>query len=463
VIDFTRRDTFDRLAVLTGLYSPDASLIETRGAAPVSVRGSKENRIFAAHPGHLKIIDALFAGHRYIQMTCGVRWGKTFFQPSVYGFMQQHKNIWIVTPTYDLGHQNLEYTLESLDKIPWIRGKWKYLKGEKTIVANQKSWGSRIKFKSAEKLTSLDAEPVDLVEWDEAAKCRPQVKQKILARILEREGTIIGKSTPVGHNFYYDMHEDPLWYSLQSSTYDNPFIANSVIDDLKKMMDPQSFKQDIMAQFVVFAGQVYYMFDPDRHLIDPGDIDLNGWEIVLLADPGFSDPCALTWFAHNKINQEDVIIRSMLLYGAKNEMENVNRLINKFEPEHGYEAYVCDPYGGDQGNQQTRKSFRDWFKHEGEDSNGNGIYFHGVRSGKIKRILNAKGRFQNVNGDIRLRILNVPETHSIIRAVENYHYPEGINDKQVLPVHDNNSHECDNIANYVAWRYRRVTTRSQAV
>ena len=72
------------------------------------VQGSKGKRIYAAHPGQLKMINAVHSGKRYIQMTCGIRWGKTYFQPSVYGFLQKQKNIWIVTPTYDLGYQNLE-------------------------------------------------------------------------------------------------------------------------------------------------------------------------------------------------------------------------------------------------------------------------------------------------------------------------------------------------------------------
>lgn len=456
MIDFTRRDTFDRLAVLTGLYSPDASLIESRGAAPVSVRGSKENRIFAAHPGQLKIIDAFFNGERMVQAVCGARWGKTRLaaQFAVYGFMQAHKNIWIVAPTFMLGRKTFGYILEILEKIPWLNGQYKVNRTDWKIMSKQKAWGSFIQLKSASHEYSLDAEELDLVIPDEFAKCKEKTWNRIRPRLMDREGQTFAISTPIGHNFFYNFYESDRWWSVQSSSYENPFLPDGEIDELKKDMDAQAFKQEIMALFVVFAGQVYFMFDPAKHLIKPEDIDLTGWTITCVVDPGLNDPCAVTWFAHNPMTKRDVIIRSM----RKSNMlfPEVAKIVKIHEPKHGYDGLVYDPWGGDARSQETSHSFKSWMRDNA------GLRFEAKRMGKRERILLARARFENIDGEVNMQILDVPETRSITRAVENYHYPED-SDKQADPVHDINSHECDNIANYVAWRYRRVKTRSQAV
>lgn len=457
MIDFSRRDSFDRLAALTGLYSPDVSLFD-RGAAPVSVKkiGSDERKLFAAHPGQLQIIDAFFNGQRMVQAVCGARWGKTRLagQLGAYGFIQKQKQIWIVAPTYELGKKTFSYILQILDQIPWIRGHYKVNRSDWKIYAKSRNWGSFIQLKSAAHEYSLDAEELDLVIPDEFAKCTDRVWNRLRPRLMDREGQAFAISTPVGHNHFYDMYESGRWWSLQSSSYENPFLPEGEIDELKQDMDSQAFQQEIMAKFVVFAGQVYFMFDPQKHLVDPGDIDLSGWPITVVVDPGLKDPCAITWVAHNPMTRHDVIVRSM----RKSNMlfPEVAKVIRKHEPKEGYDGMVYDPYGGDARSQETNHSFRSWMRDNA------GMEFQGKRMGKQERILLARGRFENMDGDVKLQILNAPETRTITRAVENYHYPDS-QTRQAEPVHDINSHECDNIANYVAWRYRRVQSRSIAV
>ena len=446
-IEFENRDLWNRLAAMTGLYASK----RLDGAVEVDIAGWK----WYAHPGQLRLIDAFFEGNRMVQAVCGARWGKTRLaaQLAAWGFLQNHKNMWIVAPTYSLGKKTFQYVLEILDKIPWIAGEYEVNRSTMSIRSKDRKWGSMIMLKSAKHEYSLDAEELDMVIPDEFAKCTDRIWNRLRPRLMDRQGQAFAISTPIGHNHFFDMYESDRWYSTQSTSYENPFLPAGEIDELKKDMDALAFKQEIEASFVVFTGLVYFMFSPETHIVDPKDVDLTGWSTTVVVDPGLNDPCAITWFKHNKVTGNDIIIRSIRQSNML--FPEVLQIIRRYEPPEGYDGYVYDPWGGDARSQETNHSFRSWMRDNG------GIVFRARRIGKRERILAARGRFMNVDGEIKLKLLNVPENKSIIRAVENYHYPENEH-RQTDPVHDVSSHECDNIANYVAWRHMSVKTRSRS-
>jgi hypothetical protein len=77
-----------------------------------------------------------------------------------------------------------------------------------------------------------------------------------------RGGAMLG-STPKGLNFFktlFDRGQDPRekdWTSFQHSTYDNPFIPVSEIEEIKRSTPELLFNQEIMAQFVSLEGAVF--------------------------------------------------------------------------------------------------------------------------------------------------------------------------------------------------------------
>jgi hypothetical protein len=75
-------------------------------------------------------------------------------------------------------------------------------------------------------------------------------------------GAMIG-STPKGLNYFktmYDRGLDPLekdWSSFHKTTYDNPYIARTEIEDIKKSTPELVFLQEIMAEFISLEGSVF--------------------------------------------------------------------------------------------------------------------------------------------------------------------------------------------------------------
>jgi hypothetical protein len=75
-------------------------------------------------------------------------------------------------------------------------------------------------------------------------------------------GAMIG-STPKGLNYFktlYDRGQDPLqedWASWQKTTYDNPYIAKSEIEEIKSNTPELIFNQEILAKFIELEGSVF--------------------------------------------------------------------------------------------------------------------------------------------------------------------------------------------------------------
>jgi hypothetical protein len=77
-----------------------------------------------------------------------------------------------------------------------------------------------------------------------------------------RGGAMIG-STPKGINYFktlYDRGQDKLqseWASFHKTTYDNPYIAQSEIAEIKASIPEIIFNQEILAQFIDMEGSVF--------------------------------------------------------------------------------------------------------------------------------------------------------------------------------------------------------------
>ena len=464
MLDFSHRGYWDRLAVVAGLYHSDLSYLE-RGAVKVTIRdrGGKLHE-FAAHPGQVQMLDALCNGQRFVQAVCGARFGKSKFAGYILagGAMQPEKNMWVVAPSYDMGRKALGYTMETMEKAGMRPGR--DFKFRESHLRIDTKWDSFVQLKSAEREYSLDAEELDFVLEEEGAKYKPRIRRRIRPRLIDRTGQDLAISTPVGHNYFYDMFEGNEFYSLQLPTTANPFLPEGELEAMREYYDPLAWKQEIEAQFTAFGGMVFFMFDRADHVIDKDRaerLDVHNWPVRVVVDPGLNDPCAITWIANNGgegSGADDVIIRSVRQSNML--FPDVAQLLDRYEPDAGYDRYIYDPYGGDKRSQETNHNFNTWMRGYATTKRGGPVKFEARRDSKQARITAARGRFLNMKNDIKLHVLDSPETQTIIRSIENWHYPEGETVKDE-PVHDINSHECDNICNYCGFYYSpRTKARS---
>lgn len=68
-------------------------------------------------------------------------------------------------------------------------------------------------------------------------------------------------STPKGLNYFYDLHKKALadaegWATFHATTYDNPYIRTSEIDDAKQDLPSLVFAQEYLAEFVQGVGSL---------------------------------------------------------------------------------------------------------------------------------------------------------------------------------------------------------------
>lgn len=81
--------------------------------------------------------------------------------------------------------------------------------------------------------------------------------------LADLQGSAMFGSTPRGHNYFkvlFDRGADPLereWKSWQRTTYDNPYIARTEIEEIKRSTPELIFNQEILANFVELEGAVF--------------------------------------------------------------------------------------------------------------------------------------------------------------------------------------------------------------
>ena len=77
-----------------------------------------------------------------------------------------------------------------------------------------------------------------------------------------RGGAMIG-GTPKGRNFFWQLFrrgqdaKEPEWSSWQYATLDNPYISREEIADLRQNLPELIYRQEILGEFVDYAGSVF--------------------------------------------------------------------------------------------------------------------------------------------------------------------------------------------------------------
>jgi hypothetical protein len=183
--------------------------------------------------------------------------------------------------------------------------------------------------KSAKHPETLVGEGLHGVVCAEAAKLKYRVWTKFVRPMLaDYNGWASLVSTPEGKNWFYNMFglgQDPNveeWFSMRAPSWRNPYVYRSFTDDadvayLQDMMEktrtapnvlarelginvdaevvsllndmtPESFNQEIGADFTEYVGRVFKDFDEEVHVTD---LQFNpNWKTFACTDYGFTNP-----------------------------------------------------------------------------------------------------------------------------------------------------------------------------
>ncbi len=128
--------------------------------------------------------------------------------------------------------------------------------------------GSEIYFRSAERYDNIRGMTMKYGVVDEAAFCKNEAWTEAIKPVFLVQGKkILFISTPKGSNWFKELYQlgksddHPNYKSYKGSSYDTPFIADSEIDDAKRTLPENVFRQEYLAAFIDSGGEVFQNID----------------------------------------------------------------------------------------------------------------------------------------------------------------------------------------------------------
>jgi hypothetical protein len=115
----------------------------------------------------------------------------------------------------------------------------------------------------------------------------------IRATLVDMEGDAIMGGTPKGRNGFWQMYnfgvdnEMPEWVCWQMTSYENPFVPASEIDEMVQTLPEEVVRQEIYAEFIEGEGQVFRNIAPCMNApLNASPEDHEGHNIVFGNDWG---------------------------------------------------------------------------------------------------------------------------------------------------------------------------------
>lgn len=208
---------------------------------------------------------------RYVVGAWGSKGGKSYGASIVFvkhAWENPGSVNWWIAPSYAQAEVGKDYVKKLLPK-----GVWEESKKENMITIYEPNGDvhSEMWFKTAEDEDKLRGFRVHLIIADEMARIKDAAYDSFRTTITQTRGKIIFLSTPKGHNLFYDFfqrgnksrlmpgEEDPYpeWFSMNMPTWENPWISAKDIEDARRNMPEDVFRQEIAAEFLDNASTVF--------------------------------------------------------------------------------------------------------------------------------------------------------------------------------------------------------------
>lgn len=132
----------------------------------------------------------------------------------------------------------------------------------KTDLIFKSHHDSTLQFFSSENYDTIRGETFDYLIMDEAAWQSEQAWTEVLrATVLVRGKKVLFLSTPKGRNWFYNLHSldgtNPQYKSFTMTSYDNPLINPSEIDDARLTLPDNVFRQEYLGEFIDGGAGVF--------------------------------------------------------------------------------------------------------------------------------------------------------------------------------------------------------------
>lgn len=205
-----------------------------------------EIKLSNLHPAQQKVKNE---AKRFNVLCCGRRWGKSELATDIIcdAALDGHP-LGYFTPTYKLLDGTYRECLSILEPIIIRKNEHQFI---------EIKGGGKIDFWSLENELAGRSRKYKSIIIDEAAFVKDLWKiwtESVRATLTDLKGSAWFLSTPKGKNDFFKLfmrgkQEEPNWASWQMSTYTNPFIDPSEIDDAKADLPALAFSQEYMAEF----------------------------------------------------------------------------------------------------------------------------------------------------------------------------------------------------------------------
>jgi|688.fasta_scaffold250448_2 hypothetical protein len=192
---------------------------------------------------HVNQQEILDSESRFRVVMCGRRFGKSELAQLEIIFEAMKGNaVAYITPTYALAKT---FFIKLIKTIPFENNK-------SDLIINFPNNGS-VMFFTGERLDNLRGRKFNLVVVDEASFI-PNLEQgwlnSIRPTLTDYKGRALFLSTPKGKNYFYSLFMksgENDWQSFKYTTYDNPYIDRSEIEDARMQLPNVVFEQEYMA------------------------------------------------------------------------------------------------------------------------------------------------------------------------------------------------------------------------
>jgi len=205
---------------------------------------------------------------RFKIAACGRRFGKSFLSINEMAKFARvpNRRVLYLAPTYRQAKTVIWDELKSqLYAVNWIK---KVNESDLTIrLVNN----STIVIRSSDNKDALRGAKYDYIVLDECAFMDADVWYSVLRPTLsDTGGHALFITSPLGRNWVYDLWVNASveqdWQAFQYTTLAGGFVPPEEIEAARRDLDQKRFEQEYEAQFVNYAGVIFYAYSDEHNL-----------------------------------------------------------------------------------------------------------------------------------------------------------------------------------------------------